>query len=40
MPGDIFLLGSTSWRIRRVESGVVRVVDYGTVVGVVIAHVE
>ena len=27
MPGDIFLLGSTSWRIRRVESGVVRVVD-------------
>lgn len=25
--GDIFLLGSTSWRIRRVESGVVRVVD-------------
>ncbi|MBW2231796.1 MAG: DEAD/DEAH box helicase [Deltaproteobacteria bacterium] len=29
MPGDIFLLGSTSWRIRRVESGVVRVVDAG-----------
>ncbi len=27
MVGDIFLLGSTSWRIRRVESGVVRVVD-------------
>ena len=27
MPGDVFLLGSTSWRIRRVESGVVRVVD-------------
>ncbi|MEE9609491.1 MAG: DEAD/DEAH box helicase [Myxococcota bacterium] len=27
MAGDIFLLGSTSWRIRRVESGVVRVVD-------------
>jgi ATP-dependent Lhr-like helicase len=27
MPGDIFLLGSTSWRIRRVEAGVVRVVD-------------
>ncbi len=25
--GDVFLLGSTSWRIRRVESGVVRVVD-------------
>ncbi len=29
MPGDIFLLGTTSWRIRRVESGVVRVVDAG-----------
>ena len=27
MVGDVFLLGSTSWRIRRVESGVVRVVD-------------
>jgi len=27
MAGDVFLLGSTSWRIRRVESGVVRVVD-------------
>jgi len=27
MGGDIFLLGSTSWRIRRVEAGVVRVVD-------------
>jgi ATP-dependent Lhr-like helicase len=27
MAGDIFLLGSTSWRIRRVEAGVVRVVD-------------
>jgi ATP-dependent Lhr-like helicase len=27
MAGDIFLLGSTSWRIRRVESGTVRVVD-------------
>ena len=27
--GDIFLLGSTSWRIRRVEQGVVRVVDAG-----------
>ncbi|HVF31645.1 MAG TPA: DEAD/DEAH box helicase [Acidimicrobiales bacterium] len=25
--GDVFLLGSTSWRIRRVEPGVVRVVD-------------
>lgn len=25
--GDIFLLGTTSWRIRRVETGVVRVVD-------------
>jgi ATP-dependent Lhr-like helicase len=29
MAGDVFLLGSTSWRIRRVESGVVRVVDAG-----------
>ncbi|NRA07935.1 MAG: DEAD/DEAH box helicase, partial [Myxococcales bacterium] len=29
MAGDIFLLGSTSWKIRRVESGVVRVVDAG-----------
>jgi ATP-dependent Lhr-like helicase len=27
MPGDVFLLGSTSWRIRRVEAGLVRVVD-------------
>jgi ATP-dependent Lhr-like helicase len=27
MAGDVFLLGSTSWRIRRVERGVVRVVD-------------
>ena len=27
--GDIFLLGSTSWRIRRVEPGTVRVVDAG-----------
>ncbi len=27
MVGDIFLLGSTSWRIRRVEPGTVRVVD-------------
>ena len=27
MIGDIFLLGSTSWCIRRVESGIVRVVD-------------
>ncbi|MCA9509402.1 MAG: DEAD/DEAH box helicase, partial [Myxococcales bacterium] len=27
MAGDVFLLGSTSWRIRRVEAGVVRVVD-------------
>ena len=25
--GDIFLLGSTSWRIRKVESGIVRVED-------------
>ncbi|HXG35451.1 MAG TPA: DEAD/DEAH box helicase, partial [Dehalococcoidia bacterium] len=27
MAGDIFLLGSTSWRIRRVEAGTVRVED-------------
>ena len=27
MAGDVFLLGSTSWRIRRVEAGIVRVVD-------------
>ena len=27
MAGDIFLLGSHSWRIRRVERGIVRVVD-------------
>jgi ATP-dependent Lhr-like helicase len=27
MAGDIFLLGSTSWQIRRIEAGVVRVVD-------------
>ena len=27
MAGDVFLLGSTSWRIRRVEAGMVRVVD-------------
>ena len=27
MAGDVFLLGSHAWRIRRVESGVVRVVD-------------
>jgi ATP-dependent Lhr-like helicase len=27
LAGDVFLLGSTSWRIRRVEAGVVRVVD-------------
>jgi ATP-dependent Lhr-like helicase len=27
MAGDVFLLGSTSWRIRRVEAGTVRVVD-------------
>jgi ATP-dependent Lhr-like helicase len=25
--GDVFLLGSTSWRVRRVENGVLRVVD-------------
>ena len=29
MAGDVFLLGSTSWRIRRVEQSVVRVVDAG-----------
>ncbi|HTW85452.1 MAG TPA: DEAD/DEAH box helicase [Candidatus Sulfotelmatobacter sp.] len=27
MAGDVFLLGTTSWQIRRVENGVVRVVD-------------
>src|SRR5262245_6594174 len=27
MAGDTFLLGSTSWRIRRVEAGIVRVID-------------
>ncbi len=27
MAGDVFLLGSTAWRIRRVERGVVRVTD-------------
>src|SRR5262249_9563476 len=27
MAGDVFLLGSHSWRIRRVEAGLVRVVD-------------
>jgi len=27
MAGDVFLLGSTSWRIRRIEPGTVRVVD-------------
>jgi ATP-dependent Lhr-like helicase len=27
MAGDVFLLGSTSWRIRRVENGTVRVID-------------
>jgi ATP-dependent Lhr-like helicase len=27
MAGDVFLLGSTSWRIRRIEAGVVRVSD-------------
>jgi ATP-dependent helicase Lhr and Lhr-like helicase len=26
-PGDVFLLGTTSWRIRRVEPGIVRVED-------------
>ena len=29
MQGDIFLLGNTSWRIRRIEAGVVRVQDAG-----------
>jgi len=29
MPGDIFLLGTHSWQIRRIEPGVVRVVDAG-----------
>lgn len=27
LPGDVFLLGNTPWRIRRVEAGRVRVVD-------------
>jgi ATP-dependent helicase Lhr and Lhr-like helicase len=27
MPGDIFLLGTTSWRIKKVEPGTVRVTD-------------
>ena len=27
MAGDVFLLGNTSWRIRRVETGRVRVED-------------
>jgi ATP-dependent helicase Lhr and Lhr-like helicase len=27
MAGDVFLLGTTSWRIQRVEPGIVRVVD-------------
>ncbi len=30
MAGDIFLLGTHSWQIRRVEAGVVRVRDAGT----------
>jgi ATP-dependent Lhr-like helicase len=29
MAGDVFLLGTTSWQIRRVENGVVRVRDAG-----------
>jgi len=29
MKGDVFLLGSTSWRVLRVESGVMRVADAG-----------
>jgi len=28
-PGDIFLLGTHSWRIRRIEPGIVRVTDAG-----------
>ncbi|MFK7898647.1 MAG: DEAD/DEAH box helicase [Myxococcota bacterium] len=27
MPGDVFLLGSSTWRVRRVEAGKLRVVD-------------
>ena len=27
MAGDVFLLGTHSWRIRRVSNGVVRVID-------------
>src|SRR5881275_1267051 len=27
MAGDVFMLGTTSWRIKRVEPGTVRVVD-------------
>ena len=27
MPGDVFLLGTTSWRITKIDSGTVRVVD-------------
>jgi ATP-dependent Lhr-like helicase len=27
MAGDVFLLGTTSWRIRRVQPGIVRVID-------------
>jgi len=35
MAGDVFLLGNTSWRIRRVEAGVVRVEDaHGAAPGV------
>ena len=30
MAGDIFLLGTHSWQIRKVELGVVRVRDAGT----------
>ena len=29
MAGDIFLLGTHSWKIRRIEAGVVRVIDAG-----------
>ena len=29
MAGDVILLGNTSWRIRRIESGRVRVEDAG-----------
>ncbi len=31
MAGDVFLLGNASWRIRRIEAGVVRVEDAGAI---------